>query len=216
MIFVRMRVFALILTLFMVIMEWTPSVFGSSACLVTESALEDLKKSKEELNKRAQELSQRESELKAREQILTEELKKLKSLRELVSSDQKQRDQMRAERVEKVMSTLNLMSPKSASQLLSKLDGELATEIMFQMNPERLAKLMNLIEPKRASELSEGLAGLARAKDHPDSSASVDAAAAKELEWKGGEKYGNDHKLTAKIGSSSEGPSTGSLESKKP
>ena len=202
--------------LLMMLILWNSVALGSTACIATESAVEDLRKSKEELSKRTQELNLRENELKNREQVLTEELKKLQGLREQVSNEQKQKDQIHQERVEKVMSTLNVMTPKSASKVLAELDSELATEIMFQMNTERLAKLMNLIEPKRASELSERLAGLARAKNRSDSSVSMDTAVAKEWEWKGGERNGNDNKLTAKSGSSLERSIAGNLESKGP
>jgi flagellar motility protein MotE (MotC chaperone) len=179
------------------------NAYSAPTCIANDAAILDLKKSKEEISKRSKELLEKETDLKAREQFILEEIKKLQALRTLINEDQVKRDQKRQEKVDKLIETLLTMNPKSAAKILSQLDEDLAAEIMFQMSTDKLAKLMNLIDTKKASELSERLAGLVRARDSANLSASLDAAATKELEVKGGEIKSYEDKSNVK----SKGPS---------
>jgi flagellar motility protein MotE (MotC chaperone) len=163
---------------------------SASECLVSESAIEDIKKGREANEARAKQLAIKETELKAKEQALVEQIKKLEELRDTISKVQQTKKAENTEKVAKLVETLLTMSPKAAARVLSSLEDDLAIEVMTQMDTQRLAKIMNLIEPARSSFLSEKLAGIEKPARHL--SASHGAELTKKSIKKGGENK-NEH-----------------------
>lgn len=131
----------------------------SSSCLVDESALEDIKKSKQQNENKAKELAVKETELKAREQALSEQLKNLEKIREEISQIKKEKNKEADQKIAQLTETVLTMSPKAAAKMLSALDEKLSVEIMLKMDTQRLAKIMNLMDSSHSSKLSELMAG---------------------------------------------------------
>jgi flagellar motility protein MotE (MotC chaperone) len=156
------------------------------------SAIEDLRKQRASLDARMKEVAARESELDAKERALNEEFKKLAEMRDEIAKIDGARKKENDEKVNKLVETIEAMSPKSSSQLLSSLDETLAVAAISKISTARLAKIMNVMEPGRSSRLTEIMAGVVRAKAAPASNArglrtaSNGAAAATQSE-KGGE-----------------------------
>ena len=64
------------------------SAHSAPTCIASDSAIQDLNRSKEELIKKSKELSEKEGELKSRQLFISEEMKKLQALRTLINQDQ--------------------------------------------------------------------------------------------------------------------------------
>lgn len=170
---------------------------NANTCLVSESALEDLKKAREEIETQKKDITRRETELKAKEQALSEELKKFGQFRDSITKSQESKKQEDGEKVAKLIETISTMSPKPAAKLLATLEDDLAVSVMSQLDTQRLAKVMNLMDPQKSSQLSEMLAGVTRAKNRPPIiravASSIDDAAVTNSEQKGGEKKDANH-----------------------
>jgi flagellar motility protein MotE (MotC chaperone) len=163
-------------------------------CLANEAAIEDIRKLTAENEAKEKELAAKEAELKNRELMITEELKKLSEDREVILKAKQEKERLSQEKVTKLVETFLSMSPKAAAKILSAMDNDLAVAVMYQMDNLRLAKIVGLMEIKRSTELSELLAGIARAKEPTlaalqpmDRSVSRGTAEAKQNEKKGGE-----------------------------
>lgn len=168
-----------------------------SSCLVSETALEDLKKAKEEISLKTKEIAARELELKAREAAVSEEIKKLNEVRDSITKVDEANKKDHAERLDKLTETVFTMNPKSAAKLLSSLDDELAVSIISKMDTQKLAKIINLMNPEYSSHLSEMLAGIKKPEKTLKSDLKKLPTNA-QLNGKGGrEIYGNDNKLPA-------------------
>ncbi len=128
-------------------------------CLVDPSAIEDLRKRREELDARQKTLAQKEAEIKAKESAIEEELKRLEEMKDLIAVQQGQVDAQTEEKVAKLVETIENMSPKKASELISTVDEKLAIVAMTRISTAKLSKIMNNIEPARAARLSESMTG---------------------------------------------------------
>ncbi len=119
-----------------------------------------------QLNSRKLELDQREVELEKLEEELQKQkieiharIQKLKLLRTNISKILKDRVDVDKKKVKKLVEFYSNMKPQQASVLLSKLDEDLAVEILGQMKKKNAADILNLIEPDKAQNLSEKFAG---------------------------------------------------------
>lgn len=166
---------------------------NSDACLVDQTALEDLKKRRSEFEKKSKELAERETELKARERAVEEQIKKLEEVRDQITKGDDLKKKENQEKIAKIVETIESMSPKAAANLLASIDEPLAVAAITQVSTPKLAKLMNIMEPARAFRLTELLAGVTRAKRPTSPAVKTDVAAVtkasvpRELSEKGGE-----------------------------
>ena len=141
---------------------------SSEGCLVSETALLDLKSARAQLAAEKSRLKARAAELDAQQDAIDQEMKKLLELRDSLKKETGAQTQAQADRVTKLVETLLTMSPKAAAKVVANLDDQLAVQTMRQMDTLKLAKILNLVEPERSAELSELLAGA-----HPASSPST-------------------------------------------
>jgi flagellar motility protein MotE (MotC chaperone) len=186
-----------------------PALAGG--CLADVSALEDLKRRKAELEAAQKELATKEAELKARERALTDEMAKLAEARDEIAHIEESGKKISEEKVAKLVETIEGMSPKAGSALLSNIDEPLAVAAMTRISTPKLSKLMNVMESSRSTRLSELMAGVVRVKrTKPASTSSIDAAEttvpmpAKPA--KGGEKYdGKNNEQASRIPGGSAG-----------
>ncbi|MGZ3707780.1 MAG: MotE family protein, partial [Bdellovibrionota bacterium] len=103
-------------------------------CLTDPLAIEDLHKKSDELDARSKEFVAKDAELKAREKALEEELARLHSIRDEIAKIDDARKKENDERVSKIVTTVETMSPKAASQLLGTLEDSLAVATMGRMD----------------------------------------------------------------------------------
>jgi|GEM_PF-821188 len=137
---------------------------ATPGCLVDQTVLTDVQNRLGEIAKREEAAATRETELDAREKALDEELAKIAGVRDEVAKIEQLRKKEGQEKVLKLVETIQGMSPKAASQLLSTVDEVLAVSAIAQMETKKLSKIMNVMEPERSARLSEILAGVTRAK----------------------------------------------------
>lgn len=178
-----------------------PADAAGSACITSPVAVEDLNQQREKLQAREKELAAKEAELKALEQAVNEEFKKLDQARSDIAKIEGLKKKENQEKVAKIVETLETMSPKPASALLSSLDEPLAVTAMEQMSTQKLAKIMNIMEAGRSSRLTELLAGVVRARGATLAAVSVgrlspsnDGAATAKSSVKGGEENDGQNK----------------------
>lgn len=133
------------------------AVVPDDACLVDQKALGELKKQRAVYEDKIKELSARETELAKREQAVQEELTKLQALKKEIADIKIGQNKQTEEKVAKFVEAVEGMSPKAASQLLSKIEEKLAIAAMAKMTTTRLAKIMNLMDPVKASQLSQAM-----------------------------------------------------------
>jgi flagellar motility protein MotE (MotC chaperone) len=167
-----------------------------SACLADEAAVQDIRRRREELEAREKQFALRESEIKARERAVEEQLKKLEDARAEIATTETLKSRESEEKIAKLVETLETMSPKAASQMVTVLDEQLAVAAMSRMATPKLAKIMNVLEPAKSSRLTEIMAGVVRARKLAGSSvrpsvAKAAAAATIANSGKGEEADGN-------------------------
>jgi flagellar motility protein MotE (MotC chaperone) len=149
---------------------------SSGGCLTDPLAIEDLKHRREELETKQKELATKEADLKAREAAISDELKKLQQVRDDIAKIDTAGKILNDEKVSKLVETLETMTPKAASPLLTNIDESLAVAAMARMATPKLAKVLNIMEPGKASRLSELLAGVVRARNLIQASNGASAA----------------------------------------
>ena len=174
------------------------------ACLVDQTALEDLKKRRSELEKKNKELAERETELKSRERAVEEQIKKMEEVRDQITKGDDLKKKENQEKIAKIVETIESMSPKAAANLIASIDETLAIAAITQVSTPKLAKMMNIMEPARAFRLTELLAGVTRAKRPTSPVVKTDVAAVTKAE-RGGEieNANNTESKTKGKGSSS-------------
>ncbi len=129
-------------------------------CLSDPIVLEDIQTQKKELEKRKEDLDTKEKEIEKMRAQLETELKKIGEVRTLVQQDKLTQDQQFQTKVTRVVETVEKMSPKAASKLISNLDEKLAVEAMSKITTQKLAKIMNLMDIKDSSKLTEMMTGI--------------------------------------------------------
>ena len=166
-----------------------------SGCLLSESALEDLKQRRLELDAREHALATQETELKAGKAALEEELKKISSVRDAIVKLQTLHKKDQEEKVAKLVEAFETMSPKASSQLLSGVDEVLAVEAMGKISTQKLAKIMNVMETRALTRLTERMAGVTQATKKLASNGALEVT---DQSRKGGDQYdGQNHASTA-------------------
>ncbi len=148
---------------------------NKNGCLVDAASLDDLRKQRLALDARETEMKKKESEVEAREKSLQEEMKKMVSLREEIGLVDAEKKKAFEAQVAKLVETVEAMNPKSASALIATLEERLAIQVMSRLSTLKLSKVLNLMDVKRASLLSEGLAGVVRAKNQSPSREGAEA-----------------------------------------
>lgn len=134
---------------------------GASAqeqCLPDRDALRELSKRKQELDKREATLKKTEEDLSAQRTALADEIKKLDEIRKQTEAIEFRLNADQEERLSKLVETLEIMSPKAGSQVLAKIEDDLAVQAMKRLSTTKLSKLMAAMESPRAIKLSELLA----------------------------------------------------------
>ncbi|MCM0605704.1 MAG: hypothetical protein KA715_06400 [Xanthomonadaceae bacterium] len=133
------------------------SELPDNACLVDQKALTELKKQRSAYEEKLKSLSEKENELEKREQAVKEEIAKLQALKSEIQGVKLDQKKQSDEKVAKFVETVEAMSPKAASALLSKVELSLAVSAATKMTTQRLAKIMNLMDPVKASQLTEAM-----------------------------------------------------------
>ena len=121
--------------------------------------LEDFKNFRQKLIEKEKQLQAKQQELDAKEKALNEEIQKLKTIRDEITKVNDQKKKESEAKVAKLVETIENMSPKSASTLLSTLGKDLSVDVMAKLSTLKLAKIMAKMEPDVASVLSEMMAG---------------------------------------------------------
>jgi|GEM_PF-3798800 len=148
-------------------------------CITDQDAVKDVTDLKQELLSRSIELEKKESDLLEREKTLNEQLKKMDvMIKDILAAKQTVKASAQ-ERVARLVETIESMSPKPAAQIMGELDSGLAIEALSQLSALKRAKILALLPIAKSTELSEGLAGLARANSGMTRRSSEDEAAAK-------------------------------------
>lgn len=137
-------------------------------CISDESLFVDLRQKRDELKKKEKTLMDREAELATREKVIQERLKQLDDMQKDLKKMKDVQDSKNEERVSKLVETLEKMSPKKSSEILSNVDDKLALQAMNRISTDKFAKIMNSMDPKRAAELSELLATGKMSKTKPE------------------------------------------------
>ncbi len=121
------------------------------------------------LSNRKRELDQRESELNELESELHEQRKevevrilKLEKIRAQIGQVLRDKVEVDEERVKKLVEFYSNMKPQSASKIISRLNEDLAVEILGKMKKKNAAAILNLLKPLKAQVLTEKFAGYKR------------------------------------------------------
>lgn len=152
-----MKLVLTLITFFVMSLTVFAAELPESACLVDQKALAELKKQRTVYEEKTKALSEKESELEKREQAVKEEFTKLQRLKSEIQGIHVEQKKQNDEKITKFVETVEAMSPKAASALLSKVEMNLAVAAAGKMTTQRLAKIMNLMNPERASQLTEAM-----------------------------------------------------------
>lgn len=121
-----------------------------------------LNERKEELDRREAELSELEAELHKQKDEIEQRIVKLEQIREEVANILKERVEVDQQRVSTLVDFYSNMKPKQAAEIFTKLNEDLAVEVLGKMKKKNAADIMNLLEPTKARTLSEKFAGYKR------------------------------------------------------
>ena len=65
-------------------------------------------------------------------------------------------------KIKRLVDFYSNMKPQKAAKILTKINEDLAVEVLGKMKKKNAADIMNLLEPKKARVLSEKFAGYKR------------------------------------------------------
>jgi len=133
-------------------------------CVASDEALRDIAQKKKEIEDREKKIAEQLLEITEKEKIIEQQIKQLEDLKKEISIVQAESDSKAEEKINKLVETMEKMSPKKASELLSSLNNKLAVEGMMRLSADKLAKVMNLMDVKRSSQLSELLTRIKETK----------------------------------------------------
>ena len=108
-----------------------------------------------ELERRNQVLDQKEKELVSQAKLVTEKVTELKSLINKLSALRTEKDSKLAARMDQLASVYGAMAPNEASNLIAKLDEEVALGLLERMPEKRMAQILGVMEQSRAIELTK-------------------------------------------------------------
>ena len=130
-------------------------------------------------------IRQREQELHARElqlkQLEAELNAKIKQLSQLDASIRRDLDQYRVtsdERIKHLVKIYSSMKPKPAGTLMNTLDSDVATEVMRNMKGEIAGQILAQMDPLKAAAITKNLAVFRRNLPTPETGAPAAAAPA--------------------------------------
>lgn len=168
-----------------------PKRTAKGACLVDESAIEDIQNAKREVAAREQAVKKLEAELQAKEKALKEELVRIEAVRDEIKQLNQVTVAQNEEKIAKLVETFENMSPRSAAQVVANIDENLAVEAMRRLSSIKLAKILSALDSKKSAVLTERMAGVVRAPIRETASKITDGAAVATLSVKGGESDAN-------------------------
>jgi flagellar motility protein MotE (MotC chaperone) len=151
------------------------SVSESGVCLASAELVQDLEHREAKIKEREASLVEREKEIEAQKIAIQEQLTKLETTRTEIQGLKGKQLADREEKVNRLIETFETMSPKSAAQVMSRIDEELATTALARLTTGKAGKILSSMDPAKSSRLSEMLA-LGRATDVSTSKSRKEAA----------------------------------------
>lgn len=109
------------------------------------------------LQRRAASLDAREAELKVAERQLQQRLDELEKLRAELDARLAQADAEREEEVRGLVKMFESMRDKQAAAILSKMDRDVALEILGRMNKGKAGKALAAMSPEVAARFADSL-----------------------------------------------------------
>jgi flagellar motility protein MotE (MotC chaperone) len=127
-------------------------------CLVSGELIQDLEVRELALKEREAAISEREKDIDAQKAAVKEELNKLEVARQEIQGVRGKELADREEKVNRLIETFETMSPKSAAQVIARVDEELATTALSRLSTAKAGKILSALDPNKSSRLSEMLA----------------------------------------------------------
>ena len=121
-----------------------------------------LRDRKKELDQREKELNELEEELHKQKVEIEARIQKLVEVREQIANTLKERVELDEGKIKRLVDFYSNMKPQKAAKILTKINEDLAVEVLGKMKKKNAADIMNLLEPKKARVLSEKFAGYKR------------------------------------------------------
>lgn len=112
-----------------------------------------------ELDERAARLAELESKLQLEKEELDKKIAALEQTRRDIASRLENRVAADEENITKLVGVYSNMKPQAAATVISKLDDELAINILRRMKKQEAGSILNFIEPQKAKTLSEKYSG---------------------------------------------------------
>lgn len=129
------------------------------------------------LRQREQELRARELELKQLEGELNSKINQLTQLEAAIRRDLAQYNVASDERIKHLVKIYSSMKPKPAGTLMNSLDSDVATEVMRNMKGEIAGQILAQMDPLKAAAITKNLAVFRRNLPTPLSGPAPAAAA---------------------------------------
>lgn len=140
-------------------------ILDKRTCITDQLAVDEMYALKEELKNREAAVAKREIELTQKEEALKLQISSLdQKVKEILAGKQSVKASNQ-EKVARLVETIENMSPKPAAQMMAEIETNLAVEVLSQLSALKRAKILSLLSVQKSTELSEGLAGIARAKE---------------------------------------------------
>jgi flagellar motility protein MotE (MotC chaperone) len=124
---------------------WTPA---------EKELLTQLDQRRVELERRKESLDRREQELKNQSSVLTERLAELRGLTAKLQELRKERDNKQEGRLAQLANVYGAMDPNEAATLISRLEDQIALELLERMPEKRIGQILAFMERGRAVELT--------------------------------------------------------------
>jgi flagellar motility protein MotE (MotC chaperone) len=117
-----------------------------------------LKSREASIDRRERSLADREGDLNAVVERLDARLEELKAIREEIGTQLKEVDEETLERRNGLVKMFEGMRSKDSAAVMSELDGDLAVQVLDNMNRTKAGKLLAALSPVEAARLAEKMA----------------------------------------------------------
>ncbi len=118
---------------------------------------EYLIKKQKELEKKEKELRIKEAELLEIQKDLTEKIAKLERLRDEIKRENEKKVLIKNKRLKHLIKVYTSMKPASAAKLIEKLDTKVAVELLSKMKGNIAGNILSYMSVDKAAKISEGL-----------------------------------------------------------
>ena len=118
---------------------------------------EAILRKKAELERKEKELKMKEAELLIIQKDITEKIARLERLRNEIKAENEKRAFIKEKRFKHLVKVYSSMKPASAAKLIEKLDTRVAVELLSKMKGDIAGNILSYMNVEKAAKISEGL-----------------------------------------------------------